>query len=100
MAKAKADGRKKELQHNFSEYLKPQGKKAYKTTVSDSFYLYNNNPTVDFFALLEIEDFEQFKSTAENLLFDTLSVKSAAKGANLSSYVSAITRLWAFVHQK
>ena len=54
MAQITTDIRIAELRHNFSEYLKAQGKKSYGTTVSDAFYLYRNAPNFAYMALLDI----------------------------------------------
>ena len=64
MAQKTTDIRIAELRHNFSEYLKAQGKKSYGTTVSDAFYLYRNAPNFDFMALLDIGKIQQFQNRA------------------------------------
>lgn len=99
MAQKIKDIRILELQDNFSEYLKAQGKKSYKTTVSDAFYLYRKAPDLDFIALLDIEKFNQFKNIANEQLRSILFEKSSAKGKNVSSYTNAIIQLWRYVHK-
>lgn len=86
------------LRHNFSEYLKPQGKKSYDTTVSDSFYLYNNGHETEFFYLLQIKDVFEFQSLTYELLWKVLQETSDAQGKNVSSYIKSITLLWKYLH--
>ena len=99
MAQKINDIRISKLKENFSEYLNTQDKKSYKTTVSDAFYLYRKTPDLDFIALLDIEEFNQFKSIANEQLRSILIEESSAKGKNVSSYTSAIIQLWKYVHK-
>lgn len=98
MAQKQADNRIAELRRSFSEHLKSQGKKSYSTTVSDAFYLHRNNANLDFFSLLNIEDFQQFQSVANEHLRKALSEKSSAKGSNAGAYINGMTQLWRYIH--
>lgn len=99
MAQKTTDIRIAELRHNFSEYLKAQGKKSYGTTVSDAFYLYRNAPNFDFMALLDIGEIQQFQNRANEQLKSILSEKSSSAGNNIGAYTSAITQLWRYVQK-
>ena len=98
MSQKTADNRIVELRQGFSEYLKAQGKKSYGTTVSDAFYLYRNSFNLDFLALLDIEEIQQFQNKANEQLKSILREKSSANGRNIGAYTSAITQLWRYVH--
>ena len=99
MANEIHDIRISQLKKKFSEYLKAQGKKSPETTVSDAFYLYRKATHLDFIALLDIEEFNQFKSIANEKLRSILIEESSAKGKNTSTYSNAITQLWRYVHK-
>lgn len=95
----KTDSREIEtLRHNFKNYLLEQEIKSEDTKVSDAFYLYRHDHTIDFFELLQIRDERSFHQEAHEHLYKTLREKSAAKGDNLSAYMLAITLLWKSVH--
>ena len=98
MSQKTADNKIAELRQGFSEYLKAQGKKSYGTTVSDAFYLYRNSFNLDFLALLDIEEIQQFQNRANELLKSILREKSSANGGNIGTYASAITQLWKYIH--
>lgn len=98
MSQKTADSKIAELRQGFSEYLKAQGKKSYGTTVSDAFYLYRNSFNLDFLALLDIEEIQQFQNRANELLKSILREKSSANGGNIGTYASAITQLWKYIH--
>ena len=98
MSQKAADSRIAELRQGFSDYLKAQGKKSYGTTVSDAFYLHRNSSDLDFLALLDIAEIQQFQNRANDELESILLEKSSATGNNIGAYASAITQLWRYIH--
>ena len=86
-----------EIQRLYSEYLQEQGlsQNTIQTSRNDAFYLFKNDSSLDFWALLYDPEFE---SIAKEHLKTTLMVRSRGNiDANLSGYMSHIRRLRRFI---
>ena len=86
-----------ELRHNFALYLDEHGISR-DSSWYDAFYLHRHCGEIDFFELLNIEDFNYFQYLAYTHLNKTLMAISTAKGSNISCYIRGITLLWKHIH--